>query len=227
MCGRFVVSYTYDELVQFLQNTFDIEEFGLDDWTPRYNVAPGQDVLSVIHDGKKYRAGSLKWGLVPSWSKDPNIGYKMINARGETLSEKPSFKSSFESKRCVLLADAFYEWKREGSSKQPMVIQMKDKQMFLLAGLWSSYTQEDGSKLYTTSIVTTHNNELMEGLHDRMPVLLDLNDAVSWLDTNQHDTSFLQTLIQPYDSSKMMMYPVSSKVNKVDYDQPDCLDEIQ
>ena len=118
-----------------------------------------------------YRSGTLKWGFVPSWSKDPNIGYKMINARGETIADKPSFRDSFEHKRCVLLADAFYEWKRTGSEKQPMCIRMNDEKMFLLAGLWSRYVNEQGKKTFTTTIVTTSNNELMENIHDRMPVI--------------------------------------------------------
>lgn len=226
MCGRFVVSYTYDELVSFLNNAFDIDEVDLGEWQPRYNVAPGQDVLSVIHDGKRYRAGMLRWGFIPSWSKDPTIGYKMINARGETIAEKASFKDSFQHKRCVLLADAFYEWKRVGKEKQPMCIQMKDQRMFLLAGLWSSYVQEDGSKLFTTTIVTTQNNKLMEDVHNRMPVILGMEEALKWLDNDTQREELLD-LIEPFDGSLMKMYPVQSLVNSVKNDSAECIVPLQ
>ncbi|QMS85565.1 SOS response-associated peptidase [Candidatus Xianfuyuplasma coldseepsis] len=226
MCGRFVVSYTYDELVSFLQGAFDIQEVDLIDWEPRYNVAPGQEVLSVIHDGKQYRAGTLRWGFVPSWSKDSNSGYKMINARGETIDKKPSFKESFQQKRCVLLADAFYEWKRVGSSKQPMCIQMNDQRMFLLAGLWSRTIQEDGSALFTTTIVTTSSNSLMEDVHDRMPAILSVEDAMTWLDSST-PIGDVKELIHPYDSDQMMMYPVSTMVNSVKNDSIECMIPLQ
>lgn len=226
MCGRFVVSYTYDELVSFLQGAFEIQEVDLIDWKPRYNVAPGQDVLSVIYDGKKYRAGTLRWGFVPSWSKDTNIGYKMINARGETLDSKPSFKDSFHQKRCILLADAFYEWKRVGSQKQPMCIQMHDQRMFLLAGLWSKTVQSDGKALYTTTIVTTSSNKLMKDIHDRMPVILSLEDAMAWLDIDT-PINDVKEMIHPYDSGQMMMYPVSTLVNSVKNDSLECMMPLQ
>lgn len=226
MCGRFVVSYTYQELLEFLGGAFDIFDLDVDVNLPKYNIGPGQKVISIISDGEKYRAGTLKWGLVPSWAKDEKIGYKMINARSETITEKPSYKSLFRNKRCLILADGFYEWKKTETKKQPMYIQTKDRQMFLFAGLWSSYQKPDGTKLYTTTIITTSANEMMSDIHDRMPVILDLEQAKVWLDMNIKDRSVLQSLLQPYDSTKMTYHPVSTLVNKVENDVPQCIQPI-
>lgn len=227
MCGRFIVSYTYDELVHFLQESFNIFDFEMNVDVPRYNIAPGQDVIAVIHVNNRYRAGNLRWGLVPSFSKDAKVGYKMINARSETLASRPSFKNSYQFKRCVILADGFYEWKRSGSQKQPMLIQMKDKKMFLFAGLWSSHKRDDGSTLYTTTIITTKANEMMSDIHDRMPVILDKNQALEWLDYTVTNTKNLQTLLHQYNSDKMTYHPVSSIVNNAKNDTIECMQPIQ
>lgn len=222
MCGRFVIAYTYQELLDFLGGAFDVFDLDIDMNLPRYNVAPGQQVISVLSDGTNYRAGTLKWGLVPSWAKDEKIGYRMINARSETITEKPSYKSLFQSRRCLILASGFYEWKKTGSMKQPMYIQKDDKKMMLFAGLWSSYKKEDGTNLYTTTIITTEANELMSDIHDRMPVILDLNQAKAWIDPSVKDREFLQSLLKPYERD-MTYYPVSRVVNSVKNETPECI----
>ena len=227
MCGRFVVSYTYQELLAFLGNAFDIFDLDVEIEVPRYNIAPGQKVLSVISDGTCYRAGTLQWGLVPSWAKDESIGYKMINARSETLAEKPSYKDSFYHKRCLILADGFYEWKKDGTKKSPMYIQTKEKKMFLLAGLWSSKQRDDGSTLFTTTIITTKANEMMSDLHDRMPVILDIGQAKEWLNPTIQDRATLQSLLTQYPSDQMSYYEVSSLVNSWKNDTVELIQPIE
>ena len=227
MCGRFVVSYTYDELMHFLGETFQIFDLDLDINLPRYNIAPGQKVLAVLSDGEQYRAGTLKWGLVPHWAKDESIGFRMINARSETIDTKASFKEPLRSKRCVILADGFYEWKREGDKKRPMYIHLEGKKMFLFAGLWSTYRREDGSKLHTTTIITTEANELMSDLHDRMPVILTLDQAKEWLNPATTNTLRLKQLLWQYPSDKMAYYEVSPIVNSWKNDTPACVEPVE
>jgi putative SOS response-associated peptidase YedK len=216
-----------EELMNFLKDTFSIFDLDPAITVPRYNIAPGQDVLAVIHSSKGYRAGHLRWGLVPSFSKDEKVGYKMINARSETLTSRPSFKQSFQSKRCVILADGFYEWKRDGSQKRPMLIQLKDRRMFMFAGLWSSFKRDDGSILYTTTIITTKANEMMSDIHDRMPVILDAESAFQWLDETETDPTTLQDLLVQYRDEDMTFFPVSSIVNNAKNDSIECIKPLQ
>jgi len=225
MCGRFVVSYTYEQLLSFLDDAFDIVELNQTIQVPSYNVAPGQQVLSVINDGSNYRAGTLRWGLVPSFSKDEKIGYNMINARSETILSKPSFKSSFSQKRCLILANGFYEWKRENKTKTPMYITLNNKEMLLFAGLYSSFKREDGSILYTTTIITTEANELMSDIHDRMPVILSIENAKEWLNKEKTETELVKLLTQ-YPSDDMTYYEVSSFVNNASNNQKECIERV-
>lgn len=227
MCGRFVVSYTYDQLVAFLGNAFDIFDLDENVAIPNYNVAPGQQVISVISDGTNYRVGTLKWGLVPSFSKDEKSGYKMINARRETIHIKPSFKQSFFQKRCVILANGFYEWKRKDGSKKPHYITLNDQEMFLMAGLWSGYQKEDGSMLYTTTIITTEANEKMSDLHDRMPVILDLDAARVWLNPKERNIEILDSLLTQYPNELIDYYEVSNLVNNVRNNDVECIQEAK
>ncbi len=225
MCGRFIVSYTYEELEMFLQNHYSIFDFKDDTYKPRYNVAPGQQVLSIISDGKAYRAGNFKWGFVPFFAKDENIGYSMINARSETVHQKSAFKTSFKQKRCIILSDGFYEWKREGKTKTPMLVQLKNKQLYAYAGLWSAYKKDDGTTVYSTTILTTNANTIMQDIHDRMPVILDEEDAKKWLDTSIQDEELLLGLLKQYQSDKMTVRQVSSYVNKVSNEGEKCIEE--
>jgi len=226
MCGRFTLGIDERTLKQFIQKVFDIEQSPPNLNVPRYNIAPGQDVLSVISDGTKYRIGPLKWGFVPSFAKDEKSGFKMINAKSETLNERVSYRSSFESKRCVILADGFYEWEKGTSEKQPMHFSMKDSGVFPIAGLWSSFTRTDGTKLYSCTIITCEANRLLGKIHDRMPVILDDSSLKRWLDPTFHDMTFLTQLLKPYDPDLMKMFPVSKLVNQVSNDSIECIKDI-
>jgi len=211
MCGRFTLTATLEEIM----NRFDIQAF-LDqgDYAPSYNMAPSQSVLAVINDGKSNRLGFLRWGLVPPWANDTSLGNKMINARAETISEKPSFRNAFKKKRCLVIADSFYEWKRnENKTKTPMRIKLKSDELFAMAGIWEGWQSPDGKRLYTCSIITTGPNELMKDIHDRMPVILKREDESSWLNPNTTDPVSLNALLVPFDENEMVSYEVSSLVN--------------
>jgi putative SOS response-associated peptidase YedK len=226
MCGRFTISISENELRNYLKESFDIEEAKSDFELPRYNVAPGQPVISIINDGKKNRVGLFKWGLVPPFAKDEKIGNNLINAKSETLMDKPSFKPSFQSKRCVILANGFYEWRKEEKGKTPMHILMTDHSIFPMAGLWSTYTKDDGSKLHTTTIITTSANELVSSIHDRMPVILTEESRKIWLNPSIKDFPTLQKVLTPYDANKMKAYRVSSLVNTATNDSIECIKEV-
>lgn len=208
MCGRFTLTAEEEAIC---------DRFNLDapiaGYEKRYNIAPSQQVLSIINDGTKNRAGYLKWGLVPSWSKDATIGHKLINARGETIAEKPSFKQSFRKKRCLIVANGFYEWKRDGKSKIPMYITFKDNRLFTFAGLWETFQSPVGEALHTCTIITTHPNELIQVVHDRMPVILREEEERIWLDRTLQDEFILQKLIKPFSAENMVKYQVRSLVN--------------
>jgi putative SOS response-associated peptidase YedK len=211
MCGRFTLTATFEEII----DRFDIQAFiEQENYEPSFNIAPSQAVLAVINDGESNRMGFLKWGLVPPWAKDAAIGNKMINARAETLSEKPSFRTAFKKKRCLVIADSFYEWKRhEDKSKTPMRIKLKSDALFAMAGIWEAWKSPEGKTLYTCSVITTGPNELMKDIHDRMPVILKPNDEKKWLDPSISNTSDLNKLLVPFDENLMETYEVSSLVN--------------
>ncbi|WP_026573010.1 SOS response-associated peptidase [Bacillus sp. UNC438CL73TsuS30] len=211
MCGRFTLTATLEEVL----DRFDVHSF-LDEelYSPSYNIAPSQQVLAIINDGTMNRMGFLKWGLVPSWAKDISIGNKMINARAETLSEKPSFRDSFKRKRCLIVADSFYEWKRlEDRSKRPMRIKLKSNHLFAMAGIWGTWKSPDGKPLYSCSVITTQPNELMKDIHDRMPVILRPEDEKIWLDPSVSNLEYLMGFLKPFDERLMDAYEVSPLVN--------------
>jgi len=217
MCGRFTLTVNPADL----QDTFSNYNFPVR-FAPRFNIAPSQPVLAVPNDGK-LAADFFVWGLIPMWAKDPSIGSRMINARGETLADKPSFRGSYRHKRCLILADGFYEWKAFGEKKgkTPYFIHMKDRQPFAMAGLWDTWESPDGSSLKTCTIITTGPNELMELIHDRMPVILHPRDYAKWLDTAPQTPENLQPLIKPFPADKMSAYAVSTLVNKATNDIPE------
>ena len=211
MCGRFTLTATFEEII----DRFDIQSFLEEElYSPSYNIAPSQSVLAVINDGRVNRMGFLKWGFIPPWAKDLSIGNKMINARAETISEKPSFRNAFKKKRCIVIADSFYEWKRhEDKTKTPMRIKLKSNELFAMAGIWEGWKSPDGKTLYTCSVITTGPNELMKDIHDRMPVILKREDEKIWLDPGISDTTRLKPLLVPFDENEMETYEVSSLVN--------------
>ncbi|MFD2656529.1 SOS response-associated peptidase [Gracilibacillus thailandensis] len=205
MCGRF----TLDTSIEVLESELGIV---LTEFQPRYNIAPTQQVLSIVGTNEGRKAGYLQWGLVPGWAKDPKIGSKMINARSETVDEKPSFKRLLSRRRCLIVADSFYEWKREENEKQPYRITVNDGQLFTFAGLWDRWSSGD-QEIVSCTILTTKPNRLMQSIHDRMPVILQDKDQDNWIDPTIDDKTFLKTLLVPLDDSLMKAYPVSKKVN--------------
>jgi putative SOS response-associated peptidase YedK len=185
----------------------------LDDIVPRFNIAPGQSVLAILDLEQQTFAQMLLWGLVPSWSKEPK-GF--INARAETLAEKPSFSESFQTRRCLIPADGFYEWKRTGRARQAFFFQMKDEAPFAFAGVWDEWTK-DGVSTASCAIVTTRANELLEPIHDRMPVILTEECYKLWLDPRAPATE-LEKLLVPFPAAEMKSHPVGSGVNHPEID---------
>jgi putative SOS response-associated peptidase YedK len=214
MCGRFTL--TISPSTQDVFAGFSVP----DQFAPRFNIAPTQPVLAVPNDGRN-KADFFLWGLIPSWSKDPSIANKLINARGETIAEKPSFRGGFKYKRCLILADGFYEWKTQPGTKTktPYFIHMKDRKPFAFAGLWDEWQSPDGNALRTCTIITTEPNDLMKPLHNRMPVILDPGDYAEWLDPAPRAPESLLPLIKPFPSGGMSAYPVSTLVNSPGYDR--------
>ncbi|OHR68615.1 hypothetical protein HMPREF3291_08785 [Bacillus sp. HMSC76G11] len=210
MCGRYTLFSEYADLVDRFHNGAAIEE---DEYVYSYNIAPSHEVLSVINDGTQNRMGFLKWGLIPPFAKDEKIGYKTINARAETLADKPSFRNAFRKKRCLVLADSFYEWKRQEGGKTPMRIKMKTGEPFGMAGLWESWKSPNGKTIYSCTVITTEPNELMSSIHDRMPVILKPEDEERWLDPSIHDPDDLRPILKPFDETQMEAFEVSSEVN--------------
>jgi putative SOS response-associated peptidase YedK len=217
MCGRFTLTVNPADL----QDAFSNYNFPAR-FAPRFNIAPTQPVLAIPNDDK-LRADFFTWGLIPMWAKDPEIGSRLINARGETLAEKPSFRGSYRHKRCLILADGFYEWKSFGGrkTKTPYYIHMQDHKPFAFAGLWDHWESPDGSSIKSCTIITTTPNELVASIHDRMPVILHRRDYARWLDPAPQTHENLQPLIKPFPVDDMTAYPVSTLVNKVTNDMPE------
>jgi putative SOS response-associated peptidase YedK len=191
---------------------------------PRYNIAPTQPV-AVVRQSELGRAlGVVQWGLVPSWAKDPTMGSKMINARAETVAEKPAFRAAFKQRRCLVLADGFYEWQPTSTRqpKQPFYIHRQDDEPFAFAGLWEYWEGADGA-LETCTIITTEANELVSPIHERMPVIIAPDDYAQWLDPTTKQATPLQELLQPYDSDALEAYPVSHAVNNARNESPKCI----
>jgi putative SOS response-associated peptidase YedK len=211
MCGRFTLTATVDQLMDRFDVEFFLQE---EEYLPSYNVAPSQSVLAVINNGAHNKMGFLRWGLIPPWAKDISIGYKMINARAETLTEKPSFRNAYKKKRCLIVADSFYEWKRmDSKTKTPMRIKLKSDELFAMAGLWESWKSPEGKSIFSCSVITTEPNELVQDIHDRMPVILKPEDEKFWLDSSITDTTKLHHLLKPLDHRLMEAYEVSPMVN--------------
>lgn len=219
MCGRFTLTADPEQL----RRAFPWLSIS-HDTAPRYNIAPTQPVAVVANDGKN-QLDYYIWGLIPSWAKDPQIGSRMINARAETLAEKPSFRTAFRCRRCLILADGFFEWQQAPGrkSKLPMYIQLNSRQPFALAGLWENWHSPDGSQILSCTIITTQPNELMQEIHNRMPVILPAEAYSLWLDPGQPDPASLQALLQPYPAGEMQARPVSYQVNNPANDSPECI----
>ena len=217
MCGR----YTLKTPINVLAERFEIEEYP-SSIAPNYNTAPTQEVAAVVEEDEKRKLEVFHWGLIPSWAKDPGIGNKMINARAETVSEKPSFRSAFKKRRCLILADGFYEWQKTDNGKQPYHIKMADGSPFAFAGLWEIWKDEE--EIRSCTIITTEANNLMDEIHHRMPVILHPEDYDVWLEPDFDEKELLTSLLKPYPADAMEAYPVSRRVNKPSNNEPSVLE---
>lgn len=222
MCGR----YTLSSPIEVVADLFSVDPGNApQSLVPRFNVAPTQSVpvVRVSRPGAPRTLEMLRWGLIPSWAKEAEIGNRMINARSETAAEKPAYKSSFRKKRCLIAADGFYEWKPEGKLKQPFLIHQASGKPFGIAGLWSSWRDPQGEALETFTILTTSPNSVLSPIHDRMPVILDPADYDLWLDPKVEDVERLQALMAPAPVEGWEAVPVSRAVNNPANDSPACL----
>ncbi len=219
MCGRFALTVDPADL----QDAFPEFKFPAQG-APRYNIAPSQPILGLPNDGTN-QADFFVWGLIPSWAKDPSIGNRMINARAETLAEKPAFRSAYKYHRCLIFADGFFEWQaRPGSkSKVPHFIRLKSGAPFAFAGLWEHWEPADGSEVRSAAIITTEPNELMASIHNRMPVILQPDTFSQWLDSAPQSPNRLQNLLVPYPAGEMEAFPVSTLVNSPGNDRAECV----
>lgn len=219
MCGRFT---------QSLSGAVIAQAFGLStvpNWAPRYNIAPTQTIPAILaNEGSAAHRQfkELRWGLVPAWAKDSAIGTKLINARSETVAEKPSFRSAFKQRRCLITADGFFEWKKEQGKKQPFYFRLATGEPFAFAGLWERWQAPTGEVLETCTILTTTANELLAEIHDRMPVMLDAADYDRWLDVKLPPLE-AHSLLRPYAAKAMQSYPVSRQMNSPFHDDADCI----
>ncbi|MEX1031281.1 MAG: SOS response-associated peptidase [Paenibacillaceae bacterium] len=217
MCGRFSLRVEMEELLSYyglIQSNYT--------YTPRYNIAPGQSITALIDSNSGCKMGPLRWGLVPSWATDERMGYKMINARAETLAEKPAFRQSYSRRRCIIPADGYYDWKKD--TKQPHRITMNDESIFSLAALYDNWVAPDGNKLHSCTIITTESNDILSTIHDRMPVILPKEHHDTWLDRSITDITVLQQLLIPFPSKPMTAYQVSPMVGNVKNDVPACIE---
>lgn len=221
MCGRFTLTINTEQIQEAFP-WLSVPE-GIE---PRFNIAPTQPVAAVPNDGKN-RLDFFTWGLIPSWAKDPSIGARMINARAESLAEKPSFRNAFRRRRCLILADGFYEWRQEPGSrvKTPMYVRMKEGRPFAFAGLWEIWQapQGEGSHILSCTIITTEPNSLMSSIHNRMPVILREEDYSLWLSPEEQKPDAISALLRPYAEDRMEAYPVSTRVNSPANESAECI----
>ena len=216
MCGRYSLVASIAELEgRFGFNGADIA------YLPSYNVAPTQGVLTVVAENEARRAVRMRWGLIPYWAKDPKIGSRMINARAETVAEKPSFRAALRRRRCLVLADGFYEWRRTSASKRPMRITMASGEPFAFAGLWDTWRDQQGEAVISCTIITTRANDLVRPIYDRMPVILQRGQEDLWLDHDVREPDLLHEVLIPYNPGDMKSYEVSTLVNSPANDGPE------
>lgn len=222
MCGRF----TQTASPEVIAEQFQLKERPL--FTARYNIAPSQSVAAIwITPGASTRACVLlRWGLIPSWATNPKIGAQCINAKAETVAEKPAFRAAFKKRRCLVIADGFYEWQPQGNRKQPMWIGLKTKMPFAFAGLWEHWQPAEGAPVETCTIITTEANAFMQPVHARMPVILPPSSYHQWLDPGISDVTVLNSFLRPYPSEDLTAYPVSTLVNSPRNDVRQCLEPL-
>lgn len=220
MCGRFTLTTPAEVVAEYFQL---VENPPLE---PRFNIAPTQPVAAVrLAEGER-RCDMLHWGLVPFWADDPAFGNRLINARADGVASKPSFRTPFKKRRCLILADGFYEWQKVSGSKQkqPFYIRLRGHRPFAFAGLWEHWEGKDGSVIDSCTIITTDPNELMQPIHDRMPVILPADAHQEWIDPQNQDAAALHQMLLPFSAQEMEAFPVSTKVNRPTCDAPGCIE---
>ena len=220
MCGRYSLSSDGEALV---------EEFGVNDlaaWSPRFNIAPSQAVLVLVRNGEALEATSFYWGLVPAWAKDRKMQSRLINARAESVAEKPSFRSAFRRRRCLVLANGYYEWVKRNNEKQPYYIHLQSRRPFAFAGLWEKWLDENGTPYLSCSIITCAANERLTALHQRMPVVLPKSTHATWLQS-ETDSQTLIDLLKPAANDAFNAIAVSRFVNAPNHEGPDCIKPLQ
>jgi putative SOS response-associated peptidase YedK len=220
MCGRFIRTATAEELAE----EFDIETVE-SELQPSYNIAPSQEI-AVVFKSEKITLRPMRWGLIPSWAKDESIAQNLINARAETLAQKPSFRNAFKKSRCLIPANGFFEWKKIGASKMPMFIRLKSNRLFAFAGLCEQWKNSEGKTIHSCAIITTEPNSLMQSIHNRMPAILHKKDYARWLD-KAADVERLSALLAPFDAEAMRASRVSTAVNSPRNNSPECIAELQ
>jgi putative SOS response-associated peptidase YedK len=219
MCGR----YRLSRRKQLVDEYFDMVS-DEPDWTPRYNIAPTQPIPVIRQNPKEpvRELSVMRWGLIPSWAKDASGSAGMINARSETAGTKPAFRDALKSRRCLIPADGFYEWKRDGKTKQPFCFEVGDGGLFAFAGLWERWRDPSRQWVKSWSILTTTPNAVTSAVHDRMPVILHPDSYDLWLDPGMQNVAAISELLKPYDARLMRCYPVSTRINSVVNDDPEC-----
>jgi putative SOS response-associated peptidase YedK len=220
MCGRFV-QHSHPEVYA---SAFELDS--LSAAAPRYNLAPTQQVLVVRKADERRELVPLRWGLIPSWSKGPESGYSMINARAETVDTKPAYRTAFKHRRCLIPTEGFYEWKKKGRTKTPFLIRRKDGEPFGMAGLWERWHGKDDETIESCTIIVTEANALVRDLHDRMPVIVAPEDYAAWLDPQNTDAEGLRKMLPPADSAPWTLVEVSRKVNSPKNDSPDLIEPV-
>jgi putative SOS response-associated peptidase YedK len=223
MCGRFRLTRSQRQLEEHFEAEGEVEV------SPRYHIAPSQPVVVIRQDAREAvrKLSNMRWGLIPSWAKDPGAGYKTINARSETVATTASFREPFKSQRCLVPADGFYEWKRDGKTKQPYGFEVNDGELFAFAGLWDRWTNPQGEMVESCTILTTTPNALLAEIHDRMPVILSPDNYDLWLDRGFREVASVSEMVKPYDAALMRRYPVSTRVNQVENDDADCAKPVE
>lgn len=227
MCGRYTLSVGHEKLARAF-----LAEFSQDlkaSWKPRYNISPGTGIVAVLEDRDRggRKADVFHWGLVPGWAKDPNIGYKLTNARAETIAEKPTYRDAYRYRRCIVPANGFYEWDRRKAPRQPYYFYPAKGDFLAMAGIWEHWMHPSGSEILSVSLITTAANKKMSPIHHRMPVLVQEKDYDGWLNTGNVKAIGLENVLQPADEGALNVHPVGMKVNKTEFDGPELVEEVK
>jgi len=222
MCGRFAL----DANVKTVKAQFHIDE--MMDIEPRFNIAPTEEVLTLFHAGENHlKPVMLYWGLIPFWAKDKTIGQRLINARAETVSQKPAYRAAFKKRRCLVIMSGFFEWRREGERKQPFYFFQKEEQLLAVAAIWEHWQDNNsGESIHSCCLITTNANELMKPIHNRMPVILDEQTQSLWLD-KEPDRRQLQSILRPYPHQDLACYPVTPKMNNARFKDKQAIEPIK